>query len=96
VGGAGVAGTAVTWWTARRKVPAEVDNIIVTGAEMTVQSALAIASAEAARADRAEQRSLELEQRLDAALARVDMLQTALDAVRDELYDIKNHKEDRL
>lgn len=86
-GGALVAG--VNYLRDRKKAPVERDNLIVAGAETTVQSALAVAAAEAARADRAERENAVLRSRLDAALSRVDSLQAALDAVRDELNDIK-------
>lgn len=90
-----IAGGTVTaciqWIRDRRKVPAEVDNIIANGAATNVQSALAVAAAEAARADRAESENAILRNRLEAALSRVDFLQAALDAVRDELNDIKNY-----
>lgn len=79
----------MAWYTARKKVPAERDSIIVGSAETTVQAALAVASAEAARADRAESDNRDLRSRLDSALARVDQLQSALDMVRDELNSIK-------
>lgn len=89
--GGGLLGSgAVAAWTARKKVPAERDSIIVASAEMTVQGALAVASAEAARADRSDAENLVLRQRLNAALARVDGLQAALDLVRDELRSIQS------
>lgn len=88
-GGGTLLTAGVSTWTARKKVPAEVDSIVVAGAETTVTAALAVAAAEAARADRAEAREAELEIRLEGALARVDALQQALNAIRDELNQMK-------
>lgn len=86
----GGVGAAVHWWTARKKTPAEVDNIIVNGAETTVQAALAVAAAESARADRAERQVLERDQRIAALEARLDALQQALDAAYEELHAIRS------
>ena len=85
----GAVGSVITALTAKRRARAEVDSIIATGAETTVQSALAVAAAQAGRADRAEAENRELRTRLDTALARVDQLQAALDGVRDELNAIR-------
>lgn len=89
-GGGGALGHALALWTARKKVPAEVDSIIVTGAETTVQAALSVAAAEAARADRAEAKVAEQSAHIERLIAQVEQLQTALNAVRDELHTLRN------
>lgn len=89
VGGGGVLGHGLAIWSARKKVPAEVDSIIVTGAETTVQAALSVAAAEAARADRAEAKVAEQDAHIERLLAQVEQLQTALNAVRDELHALR-------
>lgn len=88
-GGGGALGHGLALWTARKKVPAEVDSIIVNGAETTVQAALAVAAAEASRADRAEAKVAEQDRHIERLLAQVEQLQTALNAVRDELHALR-------
>lgn len=94
--GGGAGGGLLAWWVARKKTPAEVDSIIVGGAEKAVlvmRSALeAEQSAHAAtRAERdfqiAEnlrktQRIVLLEDRLDRAQVLLDDLRTELAALR--------------
>lgn len=87
--GGGSLSAAVAYWTARRRVPAETDSIIVGSAETTVQAALAVAAAESARADRAEAAAAAKDKRIEALEAKIDFLQTALDAVRAEVHAIK-------
>jgi hypothetical protein len=88
-GGGGLANYLLNIWTQRRKVPVEVDNIIINGAQTTVQSALAVASAEALRADRAEAMVRERDRKIEALEQKIDVLQAALDAVREELNRMK-------
>lgn len=76
--GTGVAG-AVAVYTARKKVPAEVDSIIVNGAEKAVVALQAVLQAETARADRAEARVVAMEAKFDA-------VQGLLDEAREELH----------
>lgn len=88
-GGAGLT-SFLTYLTNRRKVPAEVDSIIVTGAEKTVAAAVAVAEAEGRRADRAEARNVELEARIEMLEGKLASAQSLLDAVRQELHDLRN------
>lgn len=74
VSSGGILGASTSWWIARRKTPAEVDNLVVTGAEMTVTAALNVATAERARADRAEARVKHLEERVNTLEAQVQTL----------------------
>lgn len=88
-GAGGALGHGLALWTARKRVPAEVDSIIVTGAETTVQAALSVAAAEAARADRAEAKVQEQEVHIERLLGQVEQLQAALNLVRDELHALR-------
>lgn len=90
VASGGLIGAGATAYTAKKKVPAEVDSIIVTGAETAVQSLQASLAAETARAERAEAQVRERDARIDALEAKIDVLYTALDAVRDELIALKS------
>lgn len=78
LGGSALAGL-VAVYTARRKVPAEVDSIIVNGAEKAVVALQAVLQAETARADRAEAR-------VEALEAKFDAVQGLLDEAREELH----------
>lgn len=87
---------AATLYGARRKVPAERDSIIVTGAETAVLSIEKVVAAESRRADRAEalvaQRDAEIRRkdaRIEALERRLDEFQDALDATRAELHAIR-------
>lgn len=91
--GGAIIGHLTSWWVARKKTPAEVDSIIVTSAETTVQGALKLAAAQAARADRAEARVAEQDAQIENLLARVESLLEEVNAVRAELYAIKNGHE---
>lgn len=93
--GGGLIGALVSVYTARHKVPAEVDSLIVTGAETAVTTLERTLAAETRRADRAEAHSAELEaallrkdERIERLEARLDALQGALDDARDELHRI--------
>ncbi|WLW38576.1 hypothetical protein [Streptomyces phage Verabelle] len=91
----GFIGAIGTIWSARKKVPAERDSIIVSGAETAVLALEKTLEAETRRADRAEavvaQRDEALarkDERISALESRLDALQSALDAARDELHAI--------
>lgn len=93
--GGGFIGAGVAVYTARKKVPAEVDSIIVSGAETAVVSLERTLAAETRRADRAEAtvaardaRIAALEARTEALESRLDTIQRALDDARAELHRI--------
>lgn len=71
-------GGLVAWWRAKKTVPAERDNIIVTGAETAVQSLERSLQAETARADRLEKENSDLRRSLDD-------LERELNDVREQL-----------
>jgi hypothetical protein len=81
VGGTAVAGLA-SYAIARRKAPAEVDSIIVTGAQNAVIALEAVVRAETARADRAEARLLAMEAKFDAVQGLLDEARAELHAYR--------------
>lgn len=85
----------VAVYTARRKVPAETDSLIVTGAETAVATLERSLAAETRRADRAEARVRDLDdallrkdERIERLEGRLDALQRALDDARAELHRI--------
>ncbi|WP_405056958.1 hypothetical protein OG474_29990 [Kribbella sp. NBC_01505] len=85
LGGSLVTGIA-TYVVQRKKAPAEIDSIIVNGAETAVVALKAVLEAESARADRAEaerDRALEREAKMEV---RLDAMQTMLDEARGELH----------
>lgn len=89
----GLLGAAVSVYTARRKVPAEVDSLIVTGAETAVSTLEKTLVAESRRADRAEAKVCSLnevialrDERIARLERRLDGLQDSLDAARTELH----------
>ena len=90
--GGGVFGAGVSLWTAKRKVPAEVDSIIVTGAETAVVALQGTLSAETRRADRAEKTVTQQYERIENLERRLDQLQQLLDDARNELRSIINSK----
>lgn len=92
-GGGSIVGASVSAWQTRKKVPAEVDSIIVSGAETAVQTLIDTLAAETTRADRAEAMVRERDAKIEVLEKKIDALQAALDAVREELYSMK---EDRL
>lgn len=85
----GGAGYWISAWQARKKVPAEVDSIIVMGAESAVTSLGASLVAETSRADRAELAVAERDEKIEALESKIDDLQHALNLLRDELHAIK-------
>ena len=94
--GGGFLGALVALYTARKKVPVERDNIIVSGAETAVSTLERAVAQEARRADRAEAKVLDLEKalarkdaRIEALERRLDDFQSALDAARAELHAIR-------
>lgn len=96
----GIIGAGVSVYTARRKVPAERDSLIVTGAETAVSTLERTLAAETRRAERAEKRVGELEEaltrkdaRIEALEARLDDLQQALNEAREELHRILSYEE---
>lgn len=98
--GGGLIGALVTVYTAKKKVPAERDSIVVSGAETAVLALERSLAAENRRAERAEaalkDRKAELDrkdERIAALELRLDQLQAALDAARDELHSILTQKE---
>lgn len=91
----GFVGSAVALYSAHRKVPVEVDSIIVSGAESAVLTIEKTLAAETRRADRAEaresvllQRIADKEARIEALEHKLDALQNALDDARKELHSI--------
>lgn len=95
----GAVGAAVSVYTAKKKVPAERDSLIVTGAETAVTTLERTLAAETRRADRAEAKVASLEEvlarkdaRIEALERRLDALQNALDEARDELHNIIQSK----
>lgn len=91
----GFIAAAVSVYTARKKVPAERDSLIVAGAETAVVSLERTLNAETRRADRAEAMVLVRDEqlarkdaRITALEGRLDILQSHLDAARQELHDI--------
>lgn len=94
--GGGFVTACVALYTARRKVPVERDNLIVSGAETAVLSLERTLAAETRRADRAEAKVASLEEalarkdrRIEALEKRLDDFQTALDMAREELHAIR-------
>ncbi len=93
--GGGFLGALGALWTAKKKVPAERDSIIVTGAETAVLSLERTLAAETKRADRAEavvakkdEALARKDARIEALERKLDALQAALDAAREELHSI--------
>lgn len=91
----GFVASIVAFYTAKRKVPVEVDSIIVSGAESAVLTIEKTLAAETRRADRAEaregvllQRIADKEARIEALEHKLDALQNALDDARQELHSI--------
>lgn len=91
----GFIGALVSIYTARRKVPAERDSIIVSGAETAVLSLERTLAAETRRADRAESVIVDCNEalarrdaRIEALESRLDGLQKLLDEARAELHAI--------
>ncbi|WP_405057042.1 hypothetical protein OG474_30440 [Kribbella sp. NBC_01505] len=84
--GGGVITGLVNAWVARKRVPAETDSIIVTGAEKAVVALQAVLQAETARADRAEAEADRERQRRVALEDKLDLIQAALDEARSELH----------
>jgi uncharacterized protein YlxW (UPF0749 family) len=91
-GGGGLVGHLISGWATRKKIPAEVDNLIVEGAEIAVQTLSQTLVAETARANRAEALVRQRDAKIEALEAKIDALQTALDAVREELHAIRKVK----
>jgi predicted RNase H-like nuclease (RuvC/YqgF family) len=94
--GGGFIGALVALYTARKKVPVERDNLIVSGAETAVLSLERTLAAETRRADRAEAKVATLEdalarkdRRIEALEKRLDDFQAALDLARAELHAIR-------
>lgn len=73
----------------RAKLPAERDSIIAEGAHTAVQSLTESLAAETARANRSEQENAQLRQRCKLLEARLDSIQSALEAARAELHEIR-------
>lgn len=88
-GAGGIMSTGIHAWVASRKTPAEVDSIIVQGAETTVQGALKLAQAEAARADREAARADRAEAKVESLLAQLEQAQTLINHIRTELMELK-------
>lgn len=84
-----VVSTAGHLWIASRKTPAEVDSIIVQGAETTVQGALKLAQAEASRADREAARADRAEAKVESLLNQLEQAQTLINHIRTELMELK-------
>jgi len=87
---------AATLYKARKTVPAERDNLVVTGAETAVLSLERSLAAETRRAERAEAAVVmrdeviaEKERRIAALERRIDEVQAKLDSVRAELHQIR-------
>lgn len=80
-------GAVAAMWRARRTVPAERNNLIVTGAETAVKSLEKSLAAESARATRLEHENNELRQAIEALKSEVAdvrrQLATALRATSD-------------
>lgn len=96
----GLVAALVSLYTAKKKVPAERDSIVVSGAETAVMTLERTLSAETRRADRAEQEVKRLhselvrkDDRILALESRLDQLQDALDQARAELHSILSPKE---
>lgn len=94
--GGGFITALVALYTAKRKVPIERDNLIVSGAETAVLSLERTLAAETRRADRAEAKVASLEDalarkdaRIEALEARLDEFQSHLDLARAELHAIR-------
>jgi predicted RNase H-like nuclease (RuvC/YqgF family) len=92
----GFVGALVALYSARKKVPVERDNLIVSGAETAVVSLERTLAAETRRADRAEAKVSSLEDalarkdaRIEALEQRLDGLQRVLDHARAELHAIR-------
>lgn len=86
----GLVGAFVTLWTARQKVPAEVDSIAVSGAETAVLALERTLAAETKRADRAEAQVLKQDERIETLEKKLDDLQYALNGARAELQSLQN------
>lgn len=91
----GFIGALVSVYTAKKKVPAERDSLIVTGAETAVSTLEKTLAAETRRANRAEEANGELhaalarrDERIERLETRLDDMQRALDDARDELHRI--------
>lgn len=94
--GGGFITALVALYTAKRKVPVERDNLIVSGAETAVLSIERTLAAETRRADRAEAALADRDRiiatkdaRIEALEKRLDDFQRALDATRAELHAIR-------
>ncbi len=75
-----------TYVLGRRKAPAEVDSIIVNGAETAVVALKAVLEAETARANRAEAERDRALERVASMEIRLDAVQLMLDEARSELH----------
>lgn len=87
----GVLGAGVTAYVAAKKTPAEVDSIVVDSAEQSVQAALAVARAEANRADREAARADRAEAKVEHLLSQLEQAQALINHIRNELYELKNN-----
>lgn len=92
----GFVGACVAVYRAKQTVPAERDNLVVSGAETAVLSLERSLAAETRRAERAEA-SLVMrdeviaakERRIEALERQLEKAQQLLDAVREELHEIR-------
>lgn len=89
--GGGFVGSVVTLWTARKKVPAERDSIIVSGAETAVLALERALGAALKAAEHAEALNLDKDQRIAHLEKRLDDVQELLDIARTELHAIRNN-----
>lgn len=88
----GLVGAIMSFHSARKKLPVEIDSIIVTGAEAAVASLARSLEAETRRADRAELENRRLECQIEGLRSRLDLLQTSLDLAREEIATILHAK----
>lgn len=105
LGGGGTA-ALVSVYSARKKVPAERDSIVVTGAETAVLTLEKTLAAETRRADRAEaqlvERTAEVERKdrqlamKDSQIARKDERIANLEARLDRLQELLDEARDEL
>jgi esterase/lipase len=93
IGGLAAGGTftaALQAFSQRRRVPVEVENLSVEGAQQAVASLMQSLEAETARANRNEDLVREKDRRIEQLECRIDTLQTMLDDLRSDLHSIKS------
>ena len=94
--GSGGLGAVLVYLVQRRKAPAEVDSIIVTGAESAVLSLQRANEAAVARAVAAEEqlaashaREARKDERIESLERQLDRIQAMLNAARDEVASLR-------